>query len=380
MFFSVHYDEIGIKGSNRYIFEDALVTNIKAQLPFVKIEKLHDRILLEFEETENSQKNQVTESLKKTFGISWFSESQKVDRELKIVSDYVVDKVKQKKIIGAFGVFCKRIDKKFPINSQDFAKEVGSEVAIKNKLKVDLENPELWIYIDIMVPFTLVYFDKIKGAGGLPVGVSGRVLCLLSGGIDSPVAALLMMKRGCAVDFVHFYSQATAKEVEESKIFKLLKKLKEYQPRKTEVYLVPYQQFYLATIKIDPRQELVLFRRFIAKVAEKLITNQLGIVTGDSLAQVASQTLENLFTTTKAIGTPIYRPLLTCDKKDIIDLAKKFGTYEISIEEYKDCCSIVSTKHPDTRTNEIGMVKIEDEIGIEKIIGETIVKVHRQRV
>ena len=377
MFFSVHYDEIGIKGSNRHIFEDALVTNIKASLPFVKVEKLHDRVLLEFEE---ANKMQVAESLKKTFGISWFSESQKLERDLKTVSDYVVDKVREKNITGTFGIFCKRSDKKFPINSQDFAKEVGSAVAIKNGLKVNLENPDLWIYIDIMISFTLVYFDKIKGAGGLPVGVSGKVLCLLSGGIDSVVAALLMMKRGCIVDFVHFYSQATIKEVEESKMFKLLKKIKQYQPRKTEIYLVPYQDFYLASLKIDPKQELVLFRRFIAKVAEKIVTNQLGIVSGDSLAQVASQTLENLFTTTKAIGTPIYRPLLTYDKKDIIDLAKKFGTFEISIEEYKDCCSIVSTKHPDTKTTESSMVKIEEEIGIEKIIEETLNKVHKQRI
>ena len=380
MFFSIHYDEIGIKGQNRHTFEDALITNIRMMIPFAKIEKLHDRILLNIEN--ENKKDEAIDCIKKTFGISWFSQSAKIEPDVKKIAAHIIDRIKMSNEPekNSFGIFCKRSDKKFPIKSQDFAKEVGSMVCKEMRIVVNLEIPDLPVYIDILEGFVLVYFEKIKCLGGLPVGVSGRVLCLLSGGIDSPVAALLMMKRGCIVDFVHIYSQKNIDEVEKSKIFKLIKILDQYQRRKSIIYLVPYQEFYLATLKKESRYELILFKRFIVKIAEKLITNQLGIVSGDSLAQVASQTIENLFVTGRATDYPVYRPLLTYDKREIIELARKFGTYEVSIEEYKDCCSIVSSRHPNTRAKEEEVKKAEGELEINQVIEKTLSTIEQRKI
>ncbi|MBI2079277.1 tRNA 4-thiouridine(8) synthase ThiI [Candidatus Micrarchaeota archaeon] len=370
MIINIHYGEIALKGQNRSFFEDALVRNTHAVLPNHKVQKLYGRLLIEAEEKDLEL---ISTKLKKTFGIEWFSNSYKLERDQEKIGQFALDYLKQNSFSGSIRVETNRVDKSFEINSMEFSKQVGA-ILFNAGFKVNLSKPDQTIYIELLENFALVYFEKIPGPGGLPVGVSGRVLCLLSGGIDSPVAALMMMKRGCIVDFLHFYAYSSAEEVKNSKMNRLLQILKEYQPREFKTYFAPYHQFYEATMSIQSKQELILFRRFILKVAEELAkqNNSLGLVTGDNLGQVASQTLDNLFTTSQATSLPLYRPLIGFDKREIINLAKKYGTYEASIEEYKDCCSLVSIKHPDTKTKVDDLEKLEEEIKIKEIIDKTL--------
>ena len=217
---------------------------------------------------------------------------------------------------------------------------------------------------------------KKKGLGGLPVGSSGKVLSMLSGGIDSPVASWLMMKRGCTVDFLHLHAFPTNEKAKKSKMMKLVKQLKKYSPVKMKIYLVPYGKFYEKSFHMSGRTELVVFRRFIFRIAGKIAEKEkhLGFVTGDSVGQVASQTLQNLNVVNKIAEYPVYRPVISYDKNEIVGIAEKIGTYEISIEKYKDCCSLVAEKHPATKAK-MRFVEIEEEkIDIEKLVEETMKK------
>jgi thiamine biosynthesis protein ThiI len=270
----------------------------------------------------------------------------------------------------------KRSDKRFSMTSP----EVGTMIAraLDNaEVSVELTGYKSTIYVQILNDEILVSFGKVNGLGGLPVGSSGRVLVLLSGGIDSPVAAIRMMKRGCNIDLLHFYQFPNHEEVLKSKIMQIVAVLREYG-FSGKLYLAPYSEFYKHTFDSVPqKKELVMFRRFILKVANELAKENktLGIASGDNLAQVASQTLENLYATNEASKLPVYRPLVSYDKAEIIKLAKEYGTYDASIEEYKDCCSLVAVKHPETKAKLEEIKEIEDKIGVDKIVEETIKKI-----
>jgi thiamine biosynthesis protein ThiI len=248
---------------------------------------------------------------------------------------------------------------------------ITGEVLFKAGHKIDVKTPALTVYIDILRDKAIMYFGKTQGLGGLPVGSSGKVLVLLSGGIDSPVAAWLMMKRGCDVDYLH-----VAATNDTSKILALVKKLQEYSCRKTRLHIASYDEFYKKTFESESRSELVQFRRFIAMLAQKIAEKNdcLGIVTGDNLAQVASQTLENLKAAQSAAELPVYRPVLTYDKSEIIALAQKIGTFGISLQEYKDCCSLVASKNPETKSKLEKILILEEKMGIGKVVEETLEK------
>jgi thiamine biosynthesis protein ThiI len=217
----------------------------------------------------------------------------------------------------------------------------------------------------------LVSWEKTQGAGGLPYGSSGKLLSLLSGGIDSPVASWMMMRRGCAMDFLHMHAEHS---VNNSKIMKLLSALREYSPKKLRMFAIPYNEFYKKSTQMEEKSELILFRRFILRLANRIAEEHghLGVVTGDSVGQVASQTLENLLATNEISNIPVYRPLAGTGKQEIVDLGKRIGTYNISIEPYKDCCSLVAARHPSTRTKLVEIRTIEDKIEINKIVDRTM--------
>ncbi|MEA3357253.1 MAG: tRNA uracil 4-sulfurtransferase ThiI [Patescibacteria group bacterium] len=364
--FLIHYGEIGLKGKNRSDFERKLRKNILYRLknvisessapPQVKI--LQKYLTLTVPDKTNIAK--VTAVLKKTYGIQWFAHTQTLPRASEIdqiTKKLVLQANSNPKPNGSFKVSCKRADKTFPLKSPEIEKLIGRKIIANTKhSKVNLTKPDQEYFIEITPDQIYLFNQKIKGPGGLPVGSSGRVLVLLSGGLDSPVAANLMAKRGCNIDFLHFHVNIPQ---ENSKMLRLVKKIQEYTDN-GRLFLSSYLPFNMALVDIKTNYELVLFRRFVFRIAQKVCTknNIHAIVTGDNLGQVASQTLENITASNDVLQNLVcYRPLIGFDKVEIITIAKEIGTYEISNEPGKDCCSIID-RHAKTR---VSIEKIEQE-------------------
>lgn len=373
-----HYSsEIGIKGLNRPFFEKRLVSNLTLALKGLNIERIYrdaGRVVILAKEGDIRK---IAENLSKVFGISWFSYGFRSPKAIDLIVEKTLEGIRSLSLRpSSFKVIASRADKKFPINSMEIARLVGTKVK-EEGLKVDLNNPELTLYVEIADKYAYILFNKRKGLGGLPVGVSGRVLCLLSGGIDSPVASWLAMKRGCKVSFLHLHAMKDKEEVLRSKLMKIVKKLSEYC-FSTTVYLIPFHDFYFRSFKIPPKMELVMFRRYMMLLAEKVALSEgyKAIVTGDSIGQVASQTLENIASVSNDISLPIIRPLASYDKEEIVNIAKKIGTYEASIEEYKDCCSIIA-RHPETKASVDHVKKLEKEIELENVVNASLDKMEK---
>lgn len=360
----IHYGELSLKGRNRDLFEIRLKDNIEA-IAGGCIKRFRGRFVLDGGDPE---------SLESVFGISWFAEAIKVEKSLESLVRAVLIEV-GKRIQGSpsFGLYVKRSDKGFQYGSVEVAKIIGSEVVSEYGLNVDLKNPGLSVFIEI-ADEAYIYFKKNQGLKGLPVGVSGKVLSLLSGGIDSPVASYLMMKRGCLVHYLHFHVFSDNEYVKDTKMTKILESLAKYQ-NGYALYLAPYYPFEAEMLKeINTKgHELVLFRRLMVKVAE-LLALQNGykaLVTGDSLGQVASQTIDNIAEVAGAVSLPLFQPLISYDKQEIVDLAKLVGTYEESILSYKDCCSIVSS-NPRTKANKRHLKELEERIDMDNLVEKTL--------
>ena len=371
----IHHAEIGLKKGNFAFFEKKLVENIKisADKNKVKINKItrHEkRIFAEFDATEKK----VFDILSKVFGIKYFAFVCEVDKNIKKLEKEV------NKILGQFkkenvkkiAFQTKRADKNFDLTSLEINEKLG-EISNKLGLKVDYKNFEKKIFIEITGKKIYVYTDRTNGLGGLPVTTGGRVLVLLSGGIDSPVASWLIMKRGCTVDFLHFHVFKNNKQAFNSKIKKIVENLNQYQ-KNSKLYLVPYSTYEILTQgEIQGKYDLVLFKYFMLNLANKLAKENHydAVVLGDNLGQVASQTIENIKASSLGINKLIFRPLLTYDKQEIVDLSKKIGTYEMSIEEYKDCCSILSRK-PSTKTKLKIFERVLESVDINEIIDKSM--------
>ncbi len=363
----VHYSEIALKGKNRFLFEDKLVENI-SRATSIKPKKERGRLVISgFDDAAA-----LREKLGKVFGVAWFAFAEACPSEkeaiLAAVLAVAVGNVENK----AFKIDTNRAFKGFPLSSQQMNEVLGEKIVKEFGSTVSLKNPHLTIFVEIGEKNTYVFTEKIRGPGGLPVGTSGRVLLLLSGGIDSAAAAWLLMKRGCVVDFLHVHALPKNESVAESKIAKLFSALQRLSPD-SRLFVVPFHEFDLAVQQLPPRYHLILFKRFILRLAEETAKKQncAAIVLGDSLAQVASQTLQSIVVTDAAVNASVFRPLLGFDKQEIIDLAKKIGTFDLSIAEYKDCCAIVS-KHPATQPKLEIVERLEKQIDIEKIVEKTL--------
>jgi len=330
------------------MFEDVLVKNIRKILKdeIENIRREYGRIILE--EREGVDYKKIKEKLEKMPGIENFSFTIPLPLDLEEIKSKALE-IAEKKQFSSFKVYAKRSNKRFPFSSIEINEIIGKEIKEKLSKKVDLRNPELTIFIEIGNKNAYIYTEKYKGIGGLPAGSQGKVIALISGGIDSPVASWLMMKRGCKVIFLHFYNEnlvAYPRKVEE-----IVKKLAEYQGE-TKIYMVPFGEGQSEIIKSIPsRYRMILYRRFMIKVANEISRKEKAkaIVTGDSMGQVASQTLENLQCIYDASAFPIFSPLIGMDKREIIEIAKKLGTYDISIKPMEDCCSFMIAKHPVTK-------------------------------
>jgi len=372
----IHYGELGLKGLNRPLFEKKLIENIGKTLnksEYGKIRKLQARIVLEL--TEQSNIGKIEEALQKVFGVAWFAFCYTTEANLKNVEKLVGKKFKLEAGTKA-RVSAKRADKNLPFTSMDVNCKLGAYLVKKFKVEVSLEEPQKEIFVELVEGKAYIFDEKFKGLYGLPVGVSGKVLHLLSGGIDSPVAAWLLMKRGCNVDFLHFHSFQKFDERKSAKILEIVKILTQYC-FKSRIFFVPFYPFEAEAAEAPLRYRLILFRRFMVKIAEK-IANKYGIKalgSGENLAQVSSQTLENMTAINMATLMPMLRPLLTYEKNEIVKLAEQIGTFGVSIKPYKDCCSLFLAKHPVTKAELDVVESIERRLNLTDAIKESLEKV-----
>jgi len=377
----IHHSEIGLKKGNFSYFEKQLMKNIRKSckregIGVKELDRHDKRIIGTFE----GDGEKIIGALKNVFGIKYFCFVEEVEKKVEFIKKKVESLLKEVKKAGHKNISfnTKRGDKRFELNSLELNKEFG-EISNKLGLKVNYSNPDKTIFTEIPSSnIVYVYNERIEANGGLPVSTSGRVLCLLSGGIDSPVAAWLMMKRGCNVDFLHFHTFNDNKKAYDTKIKKTVEILNKHQ-FKSKLFLIPYGMYEMcAQGNVEQKYDVTLFKHYILKVAEKFAKENHydGLVTGDNLAQVASQTMQNLKATSLGISIPLFRPLLTYDKQEIIDLSRKIKTYDISVEKYKDCCSIISKK-PCTKTKEKVFEKIIAETKIDKLVNETIKEIEK---
>jgi thiamine biosynthesis protein ThiI len=363
----IHYGEIALKLGRRPYYEKLLKKNLEKKLNR-KLRRLRGRLVLKLED---SDWRILSEKIGRAFGVVWYAPAIHVKKDIEELEEKIIEALKQEDI-RSFKIYVKRSDKTFPLKSIELAEKLGRNISNRLNLKVDLENPEKKVYIEVTEDGFYLFFDKIAGLGGLPTGSSSKVLSLLSGGIDSPVASWLMMKRGCYVDLLHIHSSLTHDEVLETKIGKIAKKLSDYSLGLT-LYLASFKPFFLKSFELPPKMILVAFRAYMLRLADRIARSKgyLGIVTGDSLGQVASQTLENLYAVNMFSQTPTYRPLIGMDKQEIVDLAKKIGTYDLSIQEYRDCCAIIA-RHPETRVKPQELRELWEKHNLEETVEETL--------
>ena len=357
---SVSLGEIALKGLNRKYFEDQLISKMKkaiGEIEYHRIYKEQGKIYIEAPE---DNFDQIINRLKKVFGLVYISPCYRVEKDIEQIELATIKIVKEKLSkanIKTFKVVTNRADKSFPIKSPEVSSHMGA-VILRNfeELSVDVHNPSIYLYIDIKKN-AYIYIDKIEGCRGMPVGSNGHGLLLLSGGIDSPVAGFMMAKRGMDISGVHFHSYPFTSERAEEKVKNLAKKLSIYTGN-IKLYSVNILEIQKELNKKCPEKEMtILSRRFMMRIAEKIaLSNEMdALITGESLGQVASQTIEGISVVNSAVNIPILRPLIGLDKRDIIDIANDIDTYEISILPYDDCCTLFSPKHPVTnpRLNDI---------------------------
>lgn len=371
--------ETALKGQNKPYFERMLADRIKKILkkfPGIEV-KRHEGLIFVRSEKATDEK-EILKETGKVFGIASISPAVEVESDMEKIGtaavSYMNDLIK-KNGIRTFKVEAKRADKSFPVKSPDIAKKIGAAV-LKGcgVLGVDVHDPDVHLFVDLRHDKTYIYQQKIKGFGGLPLGTNGRGMILLSGGIDSPVAAWMMAKRGMQIEAVHFHSYPYTSQRAQEKVTELASILAIYCSRFKlhMINLLPIQE---QIVQNCPEEETtVLLRRFMMRIAEK-VAEAAGcgmLITGESLGQVASQTADAIIVTDEAVQMPVMRPLIAMDKVDIMDIAKEIETYEVSIKPYEDCCTVFLPKHPVTRPKLERIKRSEERLCVDELIHEAL--------
>ena len=371
----VRCGEVALKGMNKPYFERILVERIRKNLSKINGAKVSRKEGLIFVRVPlDSDMNQVTAEVSKVFGVSSVSPALEVESDLEAIGSKAVEFMNtmiENEGVKTFKVEAKRADKNFPIKSPEIAAKVGASVLKGCKvLKVDVHEPDCHLFIDLRADRTYIYTRKINGLGGLPLGTNGRGMVLLSGGIDSPVAAWMMAKRGMVIDAVHFHSYPYTSPRAQQKVEELAEIVSSYCGRinMTVINLLPIQEEIVSNCPED--ETTILVRRFMMRIAEKIAVKQnaLMLITGENLGQVASQTAEALVVTDQSVSMPVMRPLIGMDKVEIMDMARRIGTYEKSIEPYEDCCTVFLPKHPVTKPRLEKILKSESKLDVEKLV------------
>jgi tRNA uracil 4-sulfurtransferase len=365
-----HYHEINLKGNNRGWFENRLHAHVQALLeglPHGGVRRFAGRLLISL--SADSPIDEIKRRLRWVSGIANLAFAWEAPAELEAIRGALASLINSY-AFASFKIDTRRGTKDFPLNSQQLNEELGAYVQALTGAAVRLENPDLTCYVELVGPRAFLYFDKITGGGGLPAKTGGKLLCLLSGGIDSPVAAFRMLRRGCQVRFIHYHSFPHTTAESQDKVRRIARILGRYQ-MEARLYFVPFAEVQREIVAYAPPPlRVVLYRRFMVRIAEALaLKGGMGaLVTGDSLGQVASQTLENLRVVSAAAATiPIFRPLIGDDKEDIIRLARKIGTYEISIQPDQDCCTLFVPRHPETGANLDQIAKAESLLETQRL-------------
>ncbi|MBR5156839.1 MAG: tRNA 4-thiouridine(8) synthase ThiI [Clostridia bacterium] len=361
----VKYGEIILKGLNRPIFEDLLVKNIRAALRGMspEITKAQATTYISLPDEENI--SEATERLKKVFGIVSITRAYVLPKEIGAICEGTAECLKDElSAATTFKVEAKRSDKKFPLKSPEICREVGGALCMKfPHLAVDVKAPEKIVMVEVRDTNTYVYCDKIKGPGGMPVGTNAKAMLLLSGGIDSPVAGYMAAKRGVALEAVHFFSHPYTSDRAKEKVLELAKIVSGYTGG-MRVHVVPFTDIQLEIRKHCPEEQLtIIMRRFMMKISERIARKNgaIALVTGESIGQVASQTVEALGVTNDAVSLPVFRPVIGMDKDEIVERARMIGTFETSILPYEDCCTIFTPKHPNTKPK-LDKIKASEEL------------------
>ena len=376
----VKYGEIILKGLNRSKFEDLLIKNIKKVVGkenILSVKKAQAVIYLD--PAPHADTDMIMEKLKKVFGIVFIAKAGVFPKDMDIIlkdgADYVCDSM-----LGAdtFKVEAKRSDKKFPFKSPEISREMGGAILSRlHSLKVDVLNPDIVVRVEIRDNEAYVYADgaSTKGAGGMPTGSSGKATILLSGGIDSPVAAWMIAKRGVELDAVHFFSPPYTSERAKEKVIELARIVASYTGR-FNLYIVPFTEQQLAIRDNCPEDHLTLImRRMMMMTAERIAlkNNSLALITGESLGQVASQTIQALGVTNEVMTTiPVFRPLIGMDKNEIVTIARNIGTFETSILPYEDCCTVFTPKHPTTNPTLEKIIESQNKIDMEYWVNKAV--------
>lgn len=360
--------ELVLKGLNRNSFEDVLIKNMKRHLSDIgtfAFTKSQSTIMVEPENSETDL-DDAAEALQKVFGIAALSRAAVCEKDMTDIittaKNYLEDDLLTAK---TFKVEAKRSDKKFPLNSPQICRELGGQILKAfNHLKVDVHNPDIVVTVEVRDRYAFVRGNNIKGAGGMPTGTSGRAAVLISGGIDSPVAAYMMAKRGIELISIHFASPPYTSELAEMKVMELLKKVAAYSGIIT-TYVVPFTEIQEAIRDYCPEDYFTLvMRRIMMKMSEKIAESQncMALITGESVGQVASQTIYALGCTDNAVNMPVFRPCIGMDKDEIIAVSRKIDTFETSIQPYEDCCTVFTPKHPKTKPKLQDVIDAENKI------------------
>lgn len=375
----VRCGEVALKGLNKPYFEKMLVDRIKKVLKEfenVEVKRLEGLIFVRADKSLDIDK--IIGIISKVFGVASISPAVESESDIDKIGETAVEfmlELIERKGIKTFKVDAKRADKNFPVKSPDIARQIGAKVLIGCKvLSVDVHNPDALLFVDLRKDKTYIFEQKVSGFGGLPLGTNGKGLVLLSGGIDSPVAAWMMAKRGMLIEAMHFHSYPYTSERAQEKVEDLAKIIAGYTGnfRMHSINLLPIQE---AIVEHCPEEEItILVRRFMMRIAEKVAIERkcMMLITGENLGQVASQTAEAIVVTDEVVKMPVMRPLIAMDKVDIMDKAREIGTYETSIKPYEDCCTVFLPKHPSTKPRLERILESESRLDVEGLIEKVL--------
>jgi thiamine biosynthesis protein ThiI len=367
----IHYQEIALKGNNRPWFVARLARNLRqatADLGVRDVRVLMGRIEVALGETADWPA--VRERLARVFGVANFARAGRAPLDVDAIASAILTDLDGFPDPRTFRVSARRADKRFPLTSPQIEREVGGRIKEARGWKVDLGDPALTIHVEALTNDAFYYFGKELGAGGMPVGVSGKVACLLSGGIDSPVAAWRLMRRGCRVLLVHFHSYPILSRASQEKARELARLLAQYQFH-SRLFLVPFGEIQQqVTVSVPPPLRVVIYRRLMMRIAEQIGRDHRAqaLVTGEVVGQVASQTLENLTAINEVVSMPVLRPLIGMDKDEIIAQAQRLGTYPVSIIPDQDCCTLFTPRHPATKAHPRDVQSAEATLPIDEIV------------
>jgi thiamine biosynthesis protein ThiI len=370
----VHYQEIALKGKNRPWFIARLARNLRTALSDLGVREV--RVLMGRIEVvlgEGARWPDVRERLKTVFGVANFARAGRAPLDVDVIARSILSDLGDIET-PSFRVSARRADKRFPLTSPQIEREVGGRIKEARGWTVNLDDPALTIHVEALSEDAFYYVGKERGAGGLPAGSSGRVACLLSGGIDSPVAAWRMMRRGCRALFVHFHSYPILSRASQEKARELAALLTRYQ-YDSRLFLVPFGQIQQRVVlAVPPPLRVVIYRRLMMRIAERIARQHraYALVTGEVVGQVASQTLENLANINDVVSMPVLRPLIGMDKDEIVLEAQRLGTFPISIIPDQDCCTLFTPRHPATKARRFDVEAAEQALPIDEIVEQAV--------